>query len=235
MGESTKTLFEAAVKGWLLHMIKRRTGFTYRLQGAYYTDKLGLDYGIFSTWEHSFLLRKVTPKQGKPYLACSSISVAGEASSANLIPAIMSIIFETCASLGLVEYPILEPPALVPLVSTPDETEDLQESEDDESSGSGSGSSFRPPTSKGDDSSSGGSGGGGSSSSSYGSPDPKGKRASRSSGQGQSSKRQRKGNTEPVRLSYKNRRAQLTKKIVHVAFFLVGKWDGEAVQSLADW
>lgn len=147
----------------------------------------------------SLLLRKVVPKQGKgkPYLACSSISTAGQPSSANLIPAILSIIFEICASLGLVEYPVLEAPDLSPLVSVPDETEAV-ESEDDENGGSGSGgSSFRPSSSKGDDS---GSGGGDSSSSSYGSPDPKGKRVTRSSGQGQSSKRQRKGNTEPVSL-----------------------------------
>lgn len=214
--------------------IKRGTGFTHHgLQGAYYTNKLRLQYGMFSTWERSILLRQVVPgeDEGEPYLACSSMSEAGEGSSANVILSILSIIFEKCASLGLVEYPILPPPALAPLVSVLDETEYLTETEDDDSSesgsGSGSGSSFRPPTSKGDDSSS---GGGGSSSSGYGSPDAKGKRVTRSSGQGgQSSKRQRKGNAEPVRLSYKNRSPQLTKNAVHVAVVLFGQPNGEAV------
>jgi hypothetical protein len=46
-----------------------------------------------------------------PYLACSSIVTAGEPASSDLIPAIMSIIFEECGRLGLIDdYPSVETP-----------------------------------------------------------------------------------------------------------------------------
>jgi hypothetical protein len=56
------------------------------------------------------MIVKTVPGES-PYLACSSIVTAGEPASSDLIPAIMSIIFEECGRLGMIDdYPSVEAP-----------------------------------------------------------------------------------------------------------------------------
>ena len=53
-----------------------------------------------------------------PYLACSSLVTAGETASADLVPAILSIIFEECRRCRLIpDYPLIDTP-LIPDEST---------------------------------------------------------------------------------------------------------------------
>jgi hypothetical protein len=138
-----------------------------------------------------------TPKKGpkKPsYLASSKIAVAGEESSCNIIPAILSIIFERCTLQGWVDYPILAPPPLNPPVSLPDESGYRTDNGSDDHHDTTDSSDNYSPSKSG-----GGSDTGGSGSSTYGSPDYKGKRVTRQSGLGQQGpKRQKVLFTEPV-------------------------------------
>jgi hypothetical protein len=128
-----------------------------------------------------------------PYLESSPIISAGHSLSANLVPAMLSILYETCANEGWLDYPILPDTGLNPIetsyISDGDDDDDDDDGDDGdeprgESSGEGSGSNYTPSDQN---------------SSPYGSPDSKGKRVTKRDAQGgQQSKRMRKGNTEPV-------------------------------------
>ena len=56
-------------------------------KGAYYTSQLDVEYGIYSSWQHSIILRLVKDEgdESSSFVAASDIATAGHESSANLI------------------------------------------------------------------------------------------------------------------------------------------------------
>jgi hypothetical protein len=160
---------------------------------------LGIEYGIYCSWRHSIILRLIKDGQGgednASYVVGSDIATAGEQSSANLIPAIMSIIFQVCAAEQWMVYPTLEPPPMNPVNPIDDPFGDDNgngdsggSGENDEPSEDSGGSGYEP--SSGDQGSS-----------PYGSPDASGKRAARQNNMGSNvNKRQRTENFAPVSL-----------------------------------
>ena len=73
-------------------------------QAAYYNFIEQVRYGVYTSWQRSMIVKTVTSE--KLYLACSSSVAAGEALSANMLPAILSIIFEECRHLRVIhDYP----------------------------------------------------------------------------------------------------------------------------------
>jgi hypothetical protein len=153
---------------------------------------LGVTYGIYSSWTHSIILRLVEDgeEEGgirKAFVVGSNIATAGNQSSADLIPAILSIIFQVCAAEGMMEYHTLERPSKNPVDPVDDDDgdndDDPPSNEPSEDSG---GSSYEP--SSGDQGSS-----------PYGSPDASGKRAAHQNNMGSNfKKKQRSGNFAPV-------------------------------------
>ena len=121
----------------------------------------------------------------------SDIVTAGDQSSANLIPAILSIIFQICAAKQWMVYPTLDPPPRNPVEPIYDDDDDGDDDgggsgESDEPSKDSGGSSYEP--SSGDQGSS-----------PYGSPDASGKRAAHQSDMGSNlKKKQRSENFAPV-------------------------------------
>lgn len=119
----------------------------------------------------------------------SNIATAGDQSSADLIPAILSIIFQVCAAEGMMEYPTLERPSKNPVDPVDDDDGDGDNDDDpsnNEPSEDSGGSSYEP--SSGDQGSS-----------PYGSPDASGKRAAHQNNMGSNlNKKQRSGNFPPV-------------------------------------
>jgi hypothetical protein len=117
------------------------------------------------------MLIKTVERQGSPpYLACSSFLKAGDPSSADLIPAMLSIVFEKCQELGWIDgYPIADD-GLRPEIPSPVDTNlnsDTEESvthgELTDHSTTDDDSSYRPE----------------SGSSPFSSPEPKRKRSTR--------------------------------------------------------
>jgi hypothetical protein len=153
---------------------------------------LKVEYGIYSCWTHSIILRRVKDGQND-FVVGSDIAIAGQESSANLIPAILSIIFQVCAAEQLIEYPTLGPPSMNPVDPVDDEDGDG----DNHNDGGGSGENDEPSEDSGGSSYEPSSGDQGSSP--YGSPDASGKRAAHQNNMGsKSQKKQRSGNFAPV-------------------------------------